>query len=105
MLGRSCASGTPRQRALTAPSLRALPASQRRDCKDYVTVFATRGWKVAAHFSVGTVDLEEIAYSPDGTCIAVCDNLLEYAVLVYSPDGSLKTRRAHPPSRARARTG
>ena len=52
------------------------------------------GPQVAAHFSTTTVDLEDIAYSPDGATLAVWDSLMEYSVLLYSPDGELKSRHA-----------
>ncbi|KAJ3296711.1 WD repeat-containing protein wrap73 [Rhizoclosmatium sp. JEL0117] len=41
------------------------------------------------HFPVETTDLEDIAWSPDGRFIAVWDTILEYKVLIYSPDGRL----------------
>ncbi|KAJ3351054.1 WD repeat-containing protein wrap73 [Entophlyctis luteolus] len=43
------------------------------------------------HFPVDTSDLEDISWSPDGRYIAVWDSLLEYKLLVYSPDGRLIT--------------
>lgn len=61
--------------------------AERRDCKDFVSVFSTETWTVAAHFPVETSDLAELTWSPDGGQLAVWESSLEYAVLIYSPDG------------------
>mmetsp|Transcript_17342 Transcript_17342/g.33382 ORF Transcript_17342/g.33382 Transcript_17342/m.33382 type:complete len:435 (-) Transcript_17342:1765-3069(-) len=66
--------------------------AERRECKDFVSVFSTAAWKVAAHFPVATEDLADISWSPDGGNLAVWDTILEYRLLIYTPDGRLVMR-------------
>ena len=61
--------------------------AERRDCKDYVTVFSVATWEPIKHFAVSTVDLASLHWSPDGSAIAICDHALDYKLVVYSPDG------------------
>ncbi|KAH7687595.1 Six-bladed beta-propeller TolB-like protein [Dioscorea alata] len=59
----------------------------RRDCKDYVNLLSCHTWEIMGAFTVDTVDLAGIEWSPDDSAIVVWDSLLEYKVLIYSPDG------------------
>ncbi|KAF3336298.1 WD repeat-containing protein WRAP73 [Carex littledalei] len=59
----------------------------RRDCKDYVNLLSCHSWEVMGTFAVDTVDLAGVEWGPDDSSIVVWDSLLEYKVLIYSPDG------------------
>ncbi|KAJ3011799.1 UNVERIFIED_CONTAM: WD repeat-containing protein wrap73 [Siphonaria sp. JEL0065] len=63
--------------------------AERRDGKDTLSIYDAEDWTLLKHFPVDTSDLEDIAWSPDGRFIAVWDTILEYKVLIYSPDGRL----------------
>ncbi len=70
--------------------------AQRHDCKDFMSLFAAKGWQPLAHVALPTQDAAGLAFSPDGTCFAVWDSALEFQVLVYGLDGScLASHRAH----------
>lgn len=55
----------------------------RRDCKDYINLLSCHTWEIMGVFSVDTIDLADIEWSPDDTAIVVWDSLLEYKVSVY----------------------
>ncbi|KAI9217624.1 WD40-repeat-containing domain protein [Blastocladiella britannica] len=57
--------------------------------KDSVCVYDCAEWVLVKRFNVETVDADNLAWSPDGRRIAVWDSLLDYKVLIYSPEGSL----------------
>ncbi|RLN42181.1 WD repeat-containing protein WRAP73 [Panicum miliaceum] len=59
----------------------------RRDCKDYINLLSCHSWEIMSVFAVDTVDLAGVEWSPDDSAIVVWDSLLEYKVLIYSPDG------------------
>ncbi len=61
--------------------------AERRDCKDFCSVFACDNWQLLKHFEVDTDDLEGLAWSPSGTTFAVWESPLEYKVLIYNIDG------------------
>ncbi|KAG9286963.1 hypothetical protein G9A89_001201 [Geosiphon pyriformis] len=62
--------------------------AERRDGKDYIGIYdCNNAWRLLKHFVVDTVDLENLAWSPDGRYIAVWDNRIDYRVLIYTPDG------------------
>ena len=63
--------------------------AQRHECKDFISLFACDGWRPLAHMPVGTADLEGLAFSPSGTCIAAWDSPLSYCVVVLALDGSV----------------
>ncbi|KAI8617294.1 WD40-repeat-containing domain protein [Chytriomyces sp. MP71] len=65
--------------------------AERKECKDTVSIYDCEDWTLLKHFPVDTSDLEDIAWSPDGRFIAVWECLLEYKMLIYSPDGRLIT--------------
>lgn len=72
-----------------SPQGNLMALAERRDTKDFITVFRTSDWEPAAHFPVATTDLQCIQWSPDGAAIAVADHVLDYKLLVYAPDGKL----------------
>ena len=63
--------------------------AERRDCKDFVSVFDCIDWQVLRNFPVDTDDLAGLAWSPDGKVLCVWDSILYYKVLLYSIDGRL----------------
>ncbi|XP_034027428.1 WD repeat-containing protein WRAP73-like [Thalassophryne amazonica] len=63
--------------------------AERRDCKDYVSVFVCDDWHLLRHFETETQDLTGLEWSPNGCVLAVWDSCLEYKVLLYSLDGRL----------------
>ncbi|KAM3872419.1 WD repeat-containing protein WRAP73 [Diretmus argenteus] len=63
--------------------------AERRDCKDFVSVFVCDDWHLLRHFETETQDLAGLEWSPNGCVLAVWDSCLEYKVLLYSLDGRL----------------
>lgn len=61
--------------------------AERRDCKDYVSVFVCEDWHLLRHFETETQDLSGVEWSPNGGVLAVWESCLEYKVLLYSLDG------------------
>lgn len=61
--------------------------AERRDCKDYCSVFACENWQLLKHFEVNTDNLEGLAWCPNGSTFAVWESPLEYKVLIYNLDG------------------
>ncbi|KAG5462394.1 MAG: hypothetical protein BJ554DRAFT_5285 [Olpidium bornovanus] len=53
--------------------------AERKDCKDSVSIYDCHDWTMVKHlrlrknFPVETVDLEDMAWSPDGRFIAIWD--------------------------------
>lgn len=61
--------------------------AERRDCKDYVSLFDCSNWQLVRHFGVDTSDLAGLSWSPDGKVLCVWDSVLDYKVYLYSMDG------------------
>ena len=61
--------------------------AERRDTKDYVSIFNCDEWSLLSHFEVATNDLAGLSWSPDGRLLCVWDSIVHYNVLVYSIDG------------------
>lgn len=61
--------------------------AERRDCKDFVSIFACSNWELVKHFQTDTDDLAGIEWSPDGRVLGVWESPLCYKILVYSVDG------------------
>ncbi|KAG9452198.1 hypothetical protein H6P81_005102 [Aristolochia fimbriata] len=59
----------------------------RRDCKDYINLLSCQTWEMMGVFAVDAIDLADIEWSPDDSAIVIWDSILEYKVLIYSPDG------------------
>nr|XP_008998548.1 WD repeat-containing protein WRAP73 isoform X1 [Callithrix jacchus] len=68
---------------------RYMALAERRDCKDYVSIFVCSDWQLLRHFDTDTQDLTGIEWAPNGCVLAVWDTCLEYKVLLYSLDGRL----------------
>lgn len=68
---------------------RYLALAERRDCRDYVSIFVCSDWQLLRHFDTDTQDLAGIEWAPNGCVLAVWDSCLEYKVLLYSLDGRL----------------
>ncbi|KAI8472330.1 MAG: WD40-repeat-containing domain protein [Monoraphidium minutum] len=66
---------------------------ERKECKDWVAVYDCSGgdgWALSSRFQVDTLDAADLAWSPDGSKIAIWDSPLAYKVAVHSPeDGGL----------------
>jgi WD40 repeat protein len=60
---------------------------ERRDCKDFCSIFACDNWQLLKHFEVDTENFEGLSWCPSGSTFAVWDSPLEYKVLVYNIDG------------------
>lgn len=61
--------------------------AERRDCKDYISLFDCSQWQLVKNFLVDTNDLSGLSWSPDGTVICIWDSVLDYKVFLYSLDG------------------
>ncbi|KAJ8320294.1 hypothetical protein KUTeg_001881 [Tegillarca granosa] len=61
--------------------------AERRDCKDYISIFTCSTWELVKHFETDTDDLTGIEWSPDGRVLGVWECPLTYKVLLYSVDG------------------
>ncbi|CAH1774533.1 unnamed protein product [Owenia fusiformis] len=61
--------------------------AERRECKDFISVFACNTWQLVKHFETSTEDLAGVKWSPDGKVLCVWDSCLQYKVLLYSVDG------------------
>ena len=61
--------------------------AERRNCKDFVSIFACDNWEMLKHFETDTSDLADLAWSPNGRLLAVWDSVVEYKVVLYSLDG------------------
>uniref|UniRef100_A0AAY4CTU6 WD repeat containing, antisense to TP73 n=1 Tax=Denticeps clupeoides TaxID=299321 RepID=A0AAY4CTU6_9TELE len=68
---------------------RYMALAERRECKDYISVFVCDDWHLLRHFETETQDLAGVEWSPNGCVLAVWDTCLEYKVLLYSLDGRL----------------
>ncbi|XP_026577859.1 WD repeat-containing protein WRAP73 [Pseudonaja textilis] len=68
---------------------RYLALVERRDCKDYVSLFVCSDWQLLRHFEIDTQDAAGIDWAPNGCVLAVWDSCLEYKVLLFSLDGRL----------------
>ncbi|XP_015999879.2 WD repeat-containing protein WRAP73 isoform X2 [Rousettus aegyptiacus] len=68
---------------------RYLALAERRDCKDFVSIFVCSDWQLLRHFDTDTQDLAGIEWAPNGCVLAAWDTCLEYKVLLYSLDGRL----------------
>ncbi|XP_072043725.1 WD repeat-containing protein WRAP73-like [Amphiura filiformis] len=64
-----------------------LALAERRDCKDFISVFACNTWQLVKHFDTNTRDLAGLEWSPDSRVLCVWDSILEYNLLLYSVDG------------------
>ncbi|ORZ38988.1 WD40-repeat-containing domain protein [Catenaria anguillulae PL171] len=68
---------------------RYLAVLDRVDCKDFVCIYDAAGWEMVKRFAIDTNDADNLAWSPDGRHLVVWDSLLDFKVLIYSPEGNL----------------
>ena len=61
--------------------------AERRDCRDFVSIFNCSQWQLVKNFPVETKDLAGLSWSPDGKVLCVWDSCLDYKILLYSMDG------------------
>jgi hypothetical protein len=61
--------------------------AERRDCQDFISMFACSSWELLKHFESSTEDLAGLEWSPDSSVLCVWDTPLNYLVLLYSVDG------------------
>ena len=60
---------------------------QRSDCKDSLAVYDCSTWAVRAQWGLPTADAADLAWSPDGGCLAVWESALYgHQLAVYTPD-------------------
>ncbi|XP_064642876.1 WD repeat-containing protein WRAP73-like [Lineus longissimus] len=70
--------------------------AERRDCKDYISIFVCSTWLLVKHFNTDTEDLAGLEWSPDSRVLAVWDSCLQYKLMLYSVDGRcLATYKAY----------
>ncbi|XP_070330277.1 WD repeat-containing protein WRAP73 isoform X2 [Odocoileus virginianus] len=60
---------------------RYLALAERRDCRDYVSIFVCSDWQLLRHFDTDTQDLAGIEWAPNGCVLAVWDSCLEVRIL------------------------
>lgn len=70
-----------------SPDGRYLALIERRDCKDYISIFSCSAWQLMKHFEVETKDATGVSWSPDSRVICIWESPLDYKVLIYSVDG------------------
>uniref|UniRef100_A0A672LC84 WD repeat-containing protein WRAP73-like n=1 Tax=Sinocyclocheilus grahami TaxID=75366 RepID=A0A672LC84_SINGR len=68
---------------------RYMALAERRECKDYISVFVCDNWHLLRHFESETQNLAGLEWSPNGCVLAVWDSCLEYKIILYSLDGRL----------------
>nr|XP_022337622.1 WD repeat-containing protein WRAP73-like [Crassostrea virginica] len=61
--------------------------AERRECKDFISIFACDSWELVKHFETETDDLAGIEWSPDGRVLAVWESPIKYKILLYTLDG------------------
>lgn len=61
---------------------------QRKECKDYVSLYQCSSWQQLKQFQVDTADAADLQWSPDGSTLAVWDTILTYRVFFYTADGA-----------------
>ena len=58
----------------------------RQKCKDSIAIYSsTQNWKQIQHFSVHTIDAEEIVWNSSSDSLVLRDNSLEYLIILYNP--------------------
>ncbi|KAK2165292.1 hypothetical protein LSH36_52g03026 [Paralvinella palmiformis] len=70
-----------------SPDGKFLALAERRDCKDYISVFVCSTWQLVKHFEPETEDLTGLEWSPNGRVICVWESCLQYKILLYTADG------------------
>ena len=47
--------------------------AERRDLKDFLSVFLVKNWSLTSHFEVATSDLQSVQWAPDSVTVAILD--------------------------------
>lgn len=61
--------------------------AERRDCKDFVSLFDCEQWQLVRNFPVKTTDLVGLRWSPDGKVLCIWDSSLNYNIVIYNTKG------------------
>lgn len=64
-----------------------LAVAERRNCRDYLSIFSTELWQLLKHFECATKDLAGIEWCPNEHLICAWDSLLDYKILLYTIEG------------------
>jgi WD40 repeat protein len=75
-----------------SPDGQFMALAHRIDCRDTVGIYSTSTWGKATEFATGTVDMDDLSWSPDGSVICVSDTELNYSIIIFSPDGKRLSR-------------
>ena len=108
----ACGARTPVHRRLLKTPLKPprhppLSLPQRSDCKDSLAVYDCRTWQPRAQWGLPTADAADLAWSPDGSCLAVWESALHgHQLCVFTPEasgrgwavGQLGWGAVHPPA-------
>ena len=62
-------------------------SAQRVDCKEYINLVSCQDWKTQIRIALNTSDMEDLAWSPTGSCFVVWDTPLAYYLRIYSVTG------------------
>lgn len=65
---------------------------EKHDCKDYLTVYFTKDWKVVNTYFLELFDSAEVRWSPNDSVITVWDNCVNYRLLAYCHITGLKKK-------------
>lgn len=66
---------------------RYLAVAERRDCKDYVSIFDAISWQLVKHVDPETDDLAGVQWSPSARVLCIWESCLTYKVLFFSLEG------------------
>ncbi|KAG2200729.1 hypothetical protein INT47_002773 [Mucor saturninus] len=75
----------------TSPDGNYIAIARKENGKDCISTYSSSTFDLLEHFEVGTVNLQNLKWSPDGMFIAVWDHCLQHKLLVYRQDGKLCT--------------
>lgn len=70
-----------------SPDGQYMALAERRECKDYISVFNAEKWSLLHHFPLNTKDLIGLSWSPNGSIICTWDSCLYYQLFLYTLDG------------------
>ena len=70
-----------------SPDGQYMALAERRDCKDYISIFNAEKWSLVHHFPLDTKDLIGLSWSPNGGVICAWDSCLYYQLFLYTLDG------------------
>ncbi|KAG1381420.1 hypothetical protein G6F61_003178 [Rhizopus arrhizus] len=75
----------------TSPDGKYVAVVHKRNGKDTLSVYHSSSFILLEQFELNMVDVENIRWSPDSSCIAVWDNCLYNNLIVYRTDGYICT--------------